>query len=69
MKKATHLQFDADETLLCPACAAPQQGVAGDFPHPGRIGPSSRFLDRCTHCAVPFVAQRLDSSQVKVEVA
>ncbi len=54
MPSTTPQTLSASDPVRCPHCHASQEGAAEDYVVPGRIGPASRFLERCTECEGRF---------------
>ncbi len=66
MTQTTPQDLSATDPVRCPHCHAEQEGTAEDYVVPGRIGPASRFLERCTECDGRFHVERTPEDRYMV---
>ncbi len=60
------MKQNPNENLKCPHCHAEQDGIAGDFVIPGKLGKDSRAEDRCVECDKKFSCETLPCGSIEV---
>jgi hypothetical protein len=61
------MKQNPNSALQCPHCHAEQDGLAGDFVIPNKLGKESRATDLCIECDERFKCETLPDGSIQVQ--